>query len=136
MTAIMAMVGRIFGIVIPVPVVLILAALAWVHFDKHSSIRSAVNERVKELVAGAELAAIRAERDAERVIAARAMDAAREAERRSQIAIDAQAALAAALADVRAEKESLNAEIDDLLSRPVSDDCAVDRGLFDRLRSR
>ena len=56
--AIWAVAKRILGFAIPIPVVVILAALAWVQFDKSSAIRAAVNDRVKEMVAGAEIAAL------------------------------------------------------------------------------
>ncbi|MCY0154224.1 hypothetical protein OEG86_20570 [Hoeflea alexandrii] len=48
---IMKAVWRILGFTIPLPIGVILAALAWLHFDKASTIRQAVNERVTEMVA-------------------------------------------------------------------------------------
>ncbi|EDQ33967.1 hypothetical protein HPDFL43_05920 [Hoeflea phototrophica DFL-43] len=127
---------RILGFTIPVPVTLILAALAWVQFDKSSAIRSAVNERVKEMVAGAEIEALEAQIAAQRQIAARSAEAAREAQRRLTVEATARTNLSMRLMAIQTENEILNDDLADLLSRPVDRDCAVDADVLGRLQSR
>lgn len=133
---IMRTIWRILGFTIPVPVVVILAALAWVQFDKSSAIRKAVNERVTEMVAGAEIAALEAKLDAEKQIAAARGAAAAEANRRLTVEINARTNLAMRLSAIQTENEILNDDLADLLSRPVAGDCAVDPDLLGRLRGR
>lgn len=127
---------RVFGFVVPVPVVLVLAALAWVQFDKSSAIRTAVNDRVKEMVAGAEIATLQAKLAAQRAIAARLDDVSAEAQRRLTAAVDAQLSLAMRLQAVETKNGDLNDDLDDLLSRPVAGDCAVGADILGRLRGR
>ena len=134
--AILSAVWRILRLTIPLPVAVILAALAWAHFDKSSAIRSAVNDRVKEMVAGAEIAALEAQLAAQRDIAARLDEVSTEAQRRLSAAADAQLSLAMRLQAAEAKNGDLNDELDDLLSRPVDRDCAVDSDLIGRLRGR
>jgi len=129
-------IGRVLGFIVPVPVVLILAALAWIHFDRSSAVRAAVNERVREMIAGAEISALRAQAAAQREIAARSADVAREASRRLSAEVRARSDLAARLAFLQTENEVLNDDLADLLSRPVAGDCAVDPDLLERLRGR
>lgn len=128
--------ARILGLVIPVPLVVILAVLAWLHFDKASAVRRAVDDKVTELVAGARIASLTAQIAAQREIAARAADAAAEARRRASVALDAQLALAERMAALRAEKEGLDDDLADLLSRPVDRACAVDADMARRMRAR
>jgi hypothetical protein len=129
-------VKRILGFIVPVPVVVILAALAWVQFDKSSAIRQAVNERVTEMVAGAEIAALEAKLAAQVQIADRAAEAAQEARRRLTVESTARTNLTVRLAAIQTENEILNDDLADLLSRPVDRDCAVDDSVLDRLRGR
>jgi len=132
----MRTIWRILGFTIPIPVAVILAALAWVQFDKSSAIRQAVNERVKEMVAGAELAALEARLEAEQQIAAARGAAAAEANRRLMVEINARTNLAMRLSAIQTENEILNDDLADLLSRPVDGDCAVDPDLLGKLRGR
>lgn len=129
-------VWRILGFTIPLPLGVILAVLAWLHFDKASAIRQAVNERVTEMVAGAEIASLEAQLDAEKQIAAARGAAAAEANRRLMVEINARTNLATRLAAIQTENEILNDDLADLLSRPVDRDCAVDDGVLGRLRSK
>ncbi|MCO6407379.1 hypothetical protein [Hoeflea alexandrii] len=133
---IMKAVWRILGFTIPLPIGVILAALAWLHFDKASTIRQAVNERVTEMVAGAEIAALEAKLEAEQKIAAARGAAAAEANRRLVVEVNARTNLANRLAAIQTENEILNDDLADLLSRPVAGDCAVDPDLLNRLRGR
>lgn len=127
---------RILGLIIPVPLVVILAALAWLHLDKASAIRRAVDAKVTELVAGARIASLNAQIAAERQITLRMADLADERERRLRVALSAQLALAERLAVIRTEKEGLDDDLADLLARPVDRACAVDADLARGLRSR
>lgn len=127
---------RILRLTIPIPVALILAALAWVQFDKTSAIRQAVNERVTKMVAGAEIAALEAKLEAEGKIAAARGAAAAEANRRLMVEMNARSNLANRLAAIQTENEILNDDLADLLSRPVDRDCSVHPDLLGRLRGR
>lgn len=129
-------VWRILGFSIPLPVWLILGALAWVQIDKTSTVRQAVNDRVTEMVAGAEIDALKAQAAAQREIVARSADAAREARRRLAVEATARTNLAMRLAAIQTENEILNDDLADLLSRPVDRDCAVDAGVLGRLHAR
>lgn len=127
---------RLLGLAIPLPLWLILAALAWVQLDKTSAIRKAVNDRVTEMVAGAEIETLKAQAAAQREIAARSADVARETHRRLAVEVAARNNLAMRLAAIQTENEILNDDLADLLSRPVDRDCAVDAELLGRLRGR
>jgi hypothetical protein len=135
-TVILKVVWRILGFTIPVPVAVILAALAWVQFDKSSAIRQAVNERVTEMVAGAEIAALEAKLEAEEKISAARGAAAAEANRRLQVEIDARVNLSQRMAAIQTENEILNDDLADMLSRPVDRACSVDADVLGRLRGR
>ena len=136
MSAVLTVLWRVLGFTIPLPIGVILAALAWLHFDKSSAIRQAVDEQVTEMVAGAEIAALEAKLEAEEKIAAARGAAATEANRRLMVEINARTNLAARLAAIQTENEILNDDLADLLSRPVDRDCAVDPDLLGRLRGR
>lgn len=51
---------RLLSIMIPIPLAVIVAAGLWVHFDKASAIRKAVDNAVTDLVAGAQIEAAKA----------------------------------------------------------------------------
>lgn len=119
-----------------VPLWLILAAALWVHFDRSSAVRQAVDRAVTELVAGAELDAAKARLEAMRRLHAMALGAAEEARRRAQAAEDANRAFAADLAASDAIREEIANDLEELLARPVDAACAVSPGLLDRLRNR
>lgn len=118
---------RVLLFTIPIPVIAVLAAWAWVHFDKSSAIRRAVDRAVTELVDGAELDAARAQNEALRKILA-------ETERRAERDRAAAARFSELLTAAEAEKDDLADEIADLESRPVNDACVVDGDLLERLR--
>lgn len=127
---------RVLSFVVPIPVFVILAIAGWLYVDHHSAIREAVNDRVREMVAGAEIAALEAKISAQQQIAARLAEAVREAERRQAVTAAARSNLAARLAAIQTENEILNDDMADLLSRPVPGDCSVDADLARRLRGR
>lgn len=123
-------------IAIPVPLLVILAALAWVHFDKASAVRRSVDKAVTELVAGARIAALEAEVDGRRrlamVAAANAEDARRRAETAEAAALELEAQLALSEQQRREFEDELAEREDD----PLPDGCRVDQRLLDRLRNR
>lgn len=116
-----------FGVTIPVGVILL--AWAWTHFDKSSAVRQAVDRAVTELVAGAELEAERARASALELINA-------ELRGRADALDAANTRFSESLQAAQNDLEGANAQIADLLSRPVNDACAVDSGLLERLRSK
>ena len=132
----MIVVWRILSFTIPIPIILILGLAAWVQFDKSSAIRQAVNDYVKEMVAGAEIAALEARLDAKKKISAARGQVAAEANRRLMAEINARVNLSRRLAAIQTENEILNDDLADLLSRPVPRDCVVDPDLLGGLRAK
>ncbi|MBZ8133208.1 hypothetical protein [Afifella sp. IM 167] len=129
MTGALAVVGRILAFGITVPVWVFLAAGLWLHFDKSSAVRQAVDRAVTELVAGAELAAARAEAAAQEKLRVAA-------EARAAEVSAANARFQERLAEAAREQENLSDEIQELLARPVSADCTVDDDLLGRMPNR
>jgi len=127
---------RLAKIVIPVPVVAILAALAWVHFDKASAVRRAVDKAVTELVAGARIAALEAEIDGRRRLAMYAAANAEEARRRAETAEAAAIELETQLALSEQKRREFEDDLADREDDPLPDGCRVDQRLLDRLRNR
>lgn len=123
-------------IVVPVPLVAILAGLAWVHLDKASAVRRAVDEAVTELVAGARIAALEAEIDGRKRLAAFVAANAEEARLRAETA---EAALFELEAQLAASEQKRREFEDDLAERkddPGPDDGRVGPDLLGRLRNR
>ena len=116
-----------FGITIPIW--LILGVGLWVHVDKGSAVRLAVDRAVKELVAGAEIEAARAETQALRLINA-------SLQARAAALDAANSRFSESLQQAQTDLENANAQLADLLSTPVNELCAVDGALLERLRSR
>lgn len=116
-----------FGITLPVGV--ILAAGIWVHFDKNSTVRQAVDRAVEELVTGAELEAEKAKNAAlESVISELKgqADALEAANRR----------FSDNLRTAQLDLENANDEIRELAVRPVNNKCVVDGNVIKLLRNR
>ena len=114
-----------FGITIPLW--LILAAGLWLHLDKASTVRRAVDRAVSDIVHSAELDAAAAREDALRKIMAE----------RESLAERDRAALARfteLMADAEIERRNLLDEIADLEAQPAPDSCLVDGDLAERLR--
>lgn len=126
---------RIASIAVPVPLALIAAAALWVHFDKASAVRRAVDDAVRETVAGAELAALAAERDAAQAMAAAQGEAARRAQAAAMAAAQARDALDKALDEAERINADMKAEIDDILAAPPPADCTAADPLLGRLRN-
>lgn len=127
---------RVLMFGIPVPLFIIAAACTWLWLNQESAILKAVNDRVSEKVAGAEIAALEARLHAEQQIAAARAAAALEANRRLMAEIDARTRLGARLAAIETENEMLTHDLDDLLSRPVDLSCSVGPDLLGRLHAR
>lgn len=113
---------------ITIPLWLILAAGLWLHLDKSSAVRSAVNRAVTDLVHSAEIEAAKAREEALRKILA---EKDRQAER-DRIAL---ARFAELLHAAETEKDNLHDEIAELEAAPPPDSCVVDDALLDRLRN-
>lgn len=115
-----------FGVTIPLGV--ILAAGLWMHFDKGSAVRIAVDRAVTELVAGAELEAARTRADAQAKIITE--------QRAQMVALElANERFAERLREAEFDLENANDEIQDLATRPISSTCTVDGDLLERLRN-
>ncbi len=123
-------------VVIPVPLVVILAALGWLHFDKASAVRTAVDEAVTELVAGARIAALEATVDGQKRLAMYAAMNAEEARLRAEIAEAALFELEAQLALSEEKRREFEDELAEREDDPLPDGCRVDQRLLDRLRNR
>ncbi|MEM6381070.1 MAG: hypothetical protein AAF739_00215 [Pseudomonadota bacterium] len=118
----------LLGVGVTIPLGLILAAGLWVHFDKSSTARAAVDRAVTELVAGAELRALRAKLSAAETIA-------NEERRRAAAAEAANTRFRTRLQDQTRDLETAQAELTDLLAQPINDQCVVDDALLERLRN-
>lgn len=116
-----------FGVTLPVW--LFLAAGAWLYFDRGSAIRTAVNEAVTELVAGAEIEAANARADALELINA-------ELKGRATALALANSRFSESLEAAQTDLESANGHLAELLANPVNDACAVDPDILGRLRSK
>lgn len=135
MMAALAVVWRIAKISIPVPLALILAAALWVQFDKASAVRRAVNAAVKDLIAGGELAALAAERDAAQAMAEAMAENARRAGQAAAAAAKARDALDAALDAAEHINAELEGQINEMLATPAPVDCLADSPFLGRLRN-
>lgn len=127
LAAIWAVVRPILFFAVPVPVALILLAWAWVHFDKASAVRQAVDTAVTRLVDGAELEAARAE-----IAALQAINARQNADARADA--EALRKFADLLTAAETDNESLSDAIALIESQPVDAACRVDQRVLDRLR--
>lgn len=112
---------------ITIPLWLILAAGLWLHLDKTSTVRQAVDRAVSDLVHSAEIEAAAAREEALRKIMA-------ERERQAERDRVALARFVAMMADAETERRNLLDEIAELEAQPAPDSCIVDGGLAERLR--
>lgn len=112
---------------ITIPLWLILAAGLWLHLDKSSAVRAAVDRAITDLIYSAELDAARAREEALRKIMT-------ERERQAERDRAALARLAELVADAETEKKGLLDEIAELEAQPAPDSCTVDGALVERLR--
>ncbi|RWI96421.1 MAG: hypothetical protein EOR22_06585 [Mesorhizobium sp.] len=123
-----------FGITLPVWAFLV--AGTWLYFDKASAIRTAVNQAVTKLVAGAEIEALNAKLVEERRIrqwSEQKVDEANQiAETERQAREDLEKHNALSRLDNRKRKDDL----DQIEARPTPDGCRVDEFLFNRLRNK
>lgn len=121
---------------IALPLWVFLVAGGWFYFDKHSAIRTAVNQVVTKLVAGAEIEALNAKLAEERRI--RQWSEAKEAEAKQIAETERQAreALDTHFAQTRLENRKRKDDLVQLETRPTPDGCRVDQYLLDRMRNR
>lgn len=120
-----------FGITLPLW--LFLAAGIWVWFDKGSAVRLAVDRAVTDLVAGAQLDALKAEAIEERRLRAWSDGKADEARLTAEAERAARVTLETTLTLTDAEKRKAE---DDLAALQARDDGLVDQQLLDSLRNR
>lgn len=118
---------RILKISIPLPIGVLIAIALWLHFDKGSAVRRAVNSAVVNLVHSAEIEAGKAREAGLHAIIAQL---------RVQAERDRQAyqRFAALLESAENRAVELIDEIAELENAPAPDSCAVDSTLLDRLR--
>lgn len=121
--------GTILTFGVTLPVWLFLAAGAWLYFDRDSAIRTAVNEAVTELVAGAELEAERAKSAALEKINA-------ELRGRATALALANSRFSQSLEAAQTDLEGANDRLADLLANPVNAKCAVDDTIYRGLSGR
>lgn len=121
---------------IALPLWVFLVAGGWFYFDKHSAIRTAVNQAVTKLVAGAEIEALNAKLAEEQRIRqwseAKEAEANRIAETERQALQDLETNHALSRLENRKRKDDLA----QLETRPLPDGCRVDQYLLERLRNR
>ena len=112
--------GAIFGIIIPLPLWLIVAAptaaYTWFYFDKTSAVRRAVDSFGRELVAGAEIASLKAQLDAANVAAALQ-------KARADTLQDVNKQFENEREDDEAENDRLEAKVAELLAKPLPETC-------------
>lgn len=118
---------RVLTIMIPVPLALIVAAGLWVHFDKASAIRKAVDKAITELVAGAEIDALEAKLDAERALRVFA-------EGRASALGEANRHFEEQRIAAERENEGLSDELEEL--KASAPGTSVDQPILDRLRNK
>ncbi len=123
-----------FGVTLPLWV--LLAAGIWLHVDKTSAVRSAVNDAAAKMVAGGQIAALQAQITEERRIRAWSDGKATEASRIASEERSARADLAVRLALTNDEKEGLANDLAEIQSRPCVGYCVVDDLLFGRLHNK
>ncbi len=96
MSAVLALLGRVLTISLPVPLFVIAMAIGWWQIDKTSAVRRAVDKAITEAVTGAQIAALEAqlaERDRQLVAGRKAAEGFAELLRQSQLREAQQAAI-------------------------------------------
>ncbi len=124
----------VLRISIPIPIMVVLAAWLWVTVDKQSAVRKAVDDRVTALVAGAHIASLEAQRDAEAAISATFAKKAQEAERKLAAEVAARTEFEAKVIELDKTNNELMVDIDDILSAPPPPACVVTPDIARRLR--
>ena len=122
-------IGRVLAFGVTIPIGVILAAGLWVHFDKNSTVRQAIDRAVQELVVSAELEAERAKNGALNEIIA-------ELEGQAAALEAANKRFSDNLRTAQLDLENANDEIKELAVRPVNNRCVVDTDVFNRLYNR
>ncbi len=123
-----------FGITLPVWA--FLAAAAWAHVDKGSAVRTAVDDAVTELVAGAEIRALESQVAGMRRLKDFA-EGQRDEARRIQAVTEKNARrFADELVLSELQKETDDKEIAELQAQPRDPGCEPDPSYIDSLRNR
>ncbi|PBB41786.1 hypothetical protein CK222_21775 [Mesorhizobium sp. WSM3866] len=123
-----------FGITLPVWAFLI--AGTWLYFDKASAIRTAVNQAVTKLVAGAELEALNAKLTEERRIRQWAEAKVDETNRLAEIDRQAREDLEKQSNLSRLDNRKRKDDLVQIEARALPDGCRVDEFLFNRMRNK
>jgi hypothetical protein len=121
--------GQLLSFGITLPLWIFLAAGVWLHLDKASAVRRAVDSAVTDLVAGAQISAANAKATALQAIVDeqnRKLAAEKQANRLFEERL---------AASHRTQLETEDA-IQNLLARPVAGDCHVHNDVFGRLHNR
>jgi DNA-dependent RNA polymerase auxiliary subunit epsilon len=122
--------------VLPIPLGLILAAGLWIHFDKNSAIRTAVDQAIFKLVAGAQIDAANSKIEAEKTLRLFVQGQLTEQRRQTAEIQKSNQSFAERLSKAELDRESLSQELDDVLTKPTPAGCSVDDRLIERLRSK
>jgi predicted aconitase len=117
----------VLKIAVPIPLFVILAGWLWLHFDKASAVRKAVDRAVADLVAGAQLDALEAQLVEERRLRAFV-------EGKARALAEANKNFEDRFILAELEKEGLADELEEIKTAPAPDGCVVDRALIERLR--
>lgn len=122
-------------IIIPIPLALIVAAGLWLWIDTGSRVRTAVDRAVRDMVAGAEIAALEAKVDAERQLRAWAEGQRDEARRIQAAEAAARQEFSDRLALSEQESEDYAKEIAKLQERQPVAGCVADDAFIGGLRN-
>lgn len=130
----MRILSSVLGVTIPIPLILIpIVVLLWTgasYWDKSAAIKDAVQTRVTEMVAGAEIEKLKEQIAAERV----RVDLLRQInDRATEQRVNAELALRAYQEDAEREYDNLQERIADLLKDPGDGIGTVGPVLYDKL---
>ena len=124
-------------IFVPIPVFVILGALAWWQLDKGSAVRSAVEDAITEFVTETERASLEAQLEGEREVSRFLRQSIQLAAQRAE---KDREALDALLAEKRIQALTIQDQEDEIaeimLNRPAAVPSVADLHVFDRLRWR
>jgi hypothetical protein len=121
--------GQLLSFGVTLPLWIFLAGGLWLHLDKASAVRKAVDSAVTDLVAGAEISAANARATALQAV----VD-----EQNRKLAAEKQAnrLFAERLAASQKTQSETEDAIQNLLARPVAGDCHVHDDVYGRLHNR
>jgi len=132
----LALLWRVARISIPLPLGLIAAAAVWLWLDKASAVRTAVNDAVRELVAGSQIEALQEQLETQRQVNEAWRRLSEANARRYEKEREARMAFEQELEEARRADEDTQEEINDLSSKPAQGVGTVGPDLGRRLRNR